>query len=113
MFGAPIEVFRGSLLPMLSPAQVAVLVAMSPRVLARVWDKLFKFRTAARFAHAVRCASVSSPEMAEQFLRDRYDRDCRLLNWAVISREWLSMNPDAPSPGTFHELQCLCTSWCS
>ena len=103
MLGLPLEVFRNTLLPMLAPAQVAVLGAMSPRVLARVWDALFKFRTAGRFAHAIRCSSVRSPEMAEQFMRDRHDRDLLMLNLAVVSRSWLSMNPDAPEPATDDE----------
>ena len=103
MLGLPLEVFRNSLLPMLAPAQLAALGEMAPRILARVWDKLFQFRTAGRFAHALRCSTVCSPEMATQFLQDRYDRDLLMLNMAVVSREWLSMNLDAPEPSTDDE----------
>ena len=103
MFGVTIDVFRGHLLPMLPPAQIAALGAMSPRVLARVWDKLFELRTLARFAHMQRCAAVTSPEMAEQFLRDSWHRDWLMLNATVIRRDWLSMNPDADEPDTDDE----------
>ena len=103
MLGLPLEVFRHSLLPLLAPAQLAALGAMAPRILARVWDKLFQCRTTGRFVHALRCSSVCSAEMATQFSQERYDRDLLMLNLAVVSREWLSMNPDAPEPSTDDE----------